>query len=293
MIVEGRDATASAEPLAIICGGGSLPCAVAMAARKRGRRVVLFPLRGSADPEWLAEFEHHWVDAGKFGHFRRVATGLGCRDVVFIGSVLRPRVRDLNFDLYTLRMLPRILRGFRSGDNHLLSTIGQIFEDHGFRMIGAHEVAPEILMPSGAMTARQPGEGDRADIAIAMNLLNATGPFDVGQAAVVCDGRVLAIEAAEGTDQMLARLADMRRSGRVRARAGGGVLVKAPKPAQDRRFDLPSIGPGTVEGAKQAQLAGIAVLAGSSVVAEPERLVAEADRAGLFVAGIATGGTAE
>ncbi len=120
-------------------------------------------------------------------------------------------------------------------------------------------------------------------------MLNATSTFDVGQAAVVADGRVLAVEAAEGTDQMLARIAELRKHGQLATGLGHGVLVKAAKHGQDRRFDLPSIGPLTVEGAAQAGLAGIAVVAGGTVVAEPDRLAQAADRAHLFVVGVREG----
>jgi DUF1009 family protein len=180
---------------------------------------------------------------------------------------------------------PRVIAAFRCGDDHLLSNVARMFERRGFRLLGAHEVAPEILMPEGALGRTQPNDRDHADIALGLDYLRASGPFDIGQAAVVAGKPVLAVEAAEGTDAMLARVADMRASGRVRAPAGSGVLVKAPKPGQDRRFDLPSIGPRTVEGAAHAGLAGIAVAAGSTIVAEPERLIAAADRANVFVIG--------
>lgn len=279
-------AALNASPLAVICGGGSLPYAVARAAQQQGRRVVLFPLRGSADPQAVTAFDHHWIVTGKYGQFRRLARSEGCRDVVMIGNVLRPALRDVRFDLATLLLLPRMVRTFRSGDNSLLSEIAKLFEEHGLRVIGAHEIAPEILIPPGPLAGRLPNESERADIALALALLRATGPFDVGQAAIVADQRVLALEAAEGTDRMLTRFAELRQSGQVRVRPGSGVLVKAPKPAQDRRLDLPSIGPKTVEGAVKAGLAGIAVVAGSTVVAEPDLIAAAADRAGLFVVGL-------
>jgi DUF1009 family protein len=120
--------------------------------------------------------------------------------------------------------------------------------------------------------------------------LAATGPFDVGQAAVVADGRVLAVEAAEGTDHMLAHIAEMRRGGRIRSAAGTGVLVKAPKPSQDRRFDLPTVGPSTVEHIAAAGLAGLAVVAGGVIIVEPARVMALADKANIFVAGVRDGG---
>ena len=127
-------------------------------------------------------------------------------------------------------------------------------------------------------------ERDSADIAKGLAFLTAASPFDVGQAVVVADARVLAIEAAEGTDSMLERIAHLRQTGRIAS--GRGVLVKAAKRNQDRRLDLPSIGPQTVEGAARAGLAGIAVVAGSTVVAEPAQIGAIADRAGLFVLGL-------
>jgi len=278
-------------PLAIICGGGSLPFAVADAAAKRGRRPVLFALRGAADPQRVAAYPHHWGFPGQFGRFCRAARAEGCRDVVLIGNLVRPTVWQIRPDFKTLRLLPRLIKLFRGGDNHLLSGIAEIFQEHGFRLLGAHEVAPELLMPVGALGRCQPTPRDRSDIARGLAFLHATGPFDVGQAVVVADQRILTVEAAEGTDEMLARLAELRRKGRIRAPAGVGVLVKAPKPGQDRRVDLPSIGPSTIEGAARAGLAGVAVVAGSAIVAEAERIGASADQARIFVIGVGADGS--
>jgi UDP-2,3-diacylglucosamine hydrolase len=270
--------------LAIICGGGTLPFAVADAVTKHGRRVVLFAIRGWADATRVAAYPHYWAAVGQFGTFCRLARREGCRDVVFIGSMMRPAIWQIRPDFKTLRLLPRIFGMFRGGDDHLLKGVAAVFEEHGFRLVGAHAVAPEILMPEGALGHERPNDRDRADIAKGLALLNAASPFDVGQAVVVADARVLAIEAAEGTDRMLARIAELRQSGRIAS--GRGVLVKAAKRNQDRRLDLPSIGPQTVEGAAQAGLAGIAVVAGSTIVAEPAQIGATADRAGLFVLGV-------
>src|SRR5262249_45069257 len=151
---------------------------------------------------------------------------------------------------------------------------------------GAHEIAPQILASEGWLGARAPSARDEADIARALALLRAIGPFDVGQAAVVANGHVLAVEAAEGTDHMLAHLADMRRKARIRAPSAMGVLVKAPKASQARRFDLPAIGPSTIDHVADAGLAGLAVLAGQVIVAEPAHVAARADAAKLFVAGV-------
>jgi len=278
-----------ASPLAIIAGGGSVPVAVAQAVERSGRRVVLFPVRGWADPAAVEKFTHHWLALAQAGRFLRLARAEGCRDIVFVGTALRPPFRSLRMDWLTLRLLPRILRAYRGGDDHLLSSIARGFEDYGFRVLGAHEVAPEILMPEGPIGSLRPSERDQADIARALALLTATGPFDIGQAAVVAENHVLAVEAAEGTDAMLGRIADLRAAGRIAAPSGTGVLVKAPKPQQDRRFDLPAIGPRTVDETARAGLAGIAVVAGGSIVAEPAALATAADKAKIFVVGINTG----
>jgi UDP-2,3-diacylglucosamine hydrolase len=281
--------TAGQGPLAMICGGGSLPLAVAEFAAGRGRQVVLFPLIGAADAAGFERFAHHWVHVGQIGKFQRLARAAGSHEVVFIGSLVRPSLWRLHLDLKGLIVLRRAIAAFRGGDNHLLSSMSKLLEQDGFHLLGAHEVAPEILMPEGALGRAQPSERDRADIALGFDYLRAAGPFDVGQAVVVAGKHVLAVEAIEGTDQMLARIAQLRANGRLQAPTGTGVLVKAPKPGQDLRFDMPSIGPITVEAAAQAGLAGIAVVAGGSIVAEPEKLIAAADRANIFVVGAPAG----
>jgi UDP-2,3-diacylglucosamine hydrolase len=277
------------DPLAMICGGGNLPFVVADAVARRGRSVVLFPIRGWADPTAVARYPHYWVGLGQFGRFRRLATAAGCRDLVIIGTTLRPSLTQLQPDLVTLRYLPRIVGLLRGGDDHLLSGVARILEENGFRLLGAHDVAPEILVPEGTLGRHRPSARDLADIGRGVALIRAIGPFDVGQAVVVADHYVLAVEAAEGTDGMLARVAALRRERRVPLSGKTGVLVKTPKPAQDRRLDLPSIGVGTVAGAAQAGLAGIAVEAEGAITADLEDFVKAADAAGLFVVGVPAG----
>ena len=273
-------------PLAIVAGGGSIPIAVAEAVIRRGRRVVLFPVRGWADPAAVERFPHYWVAVGQGGRLARYAHAEGCRDMVLVGTALRPALTSLRLDWTTLRLLPEIWRAFRGGDDHLLSGVARIFHDLGFRIVGAHEVAPEILMPRGNIGTFGPEQRDLADIARGLALLRALGPFDVGQAVVVADNQVLAVEAVDGTDNMLERIAELRERGRVATGKGVGVLIKAPKPTQDRRLDMPAIGPKTVEAAARAGLAGIAVVAESTIVAEPPELARAADAAKLFVCGV-------
>jgi DUF1009 family protein len=182
-------------------------------------------------------------------------------------------------------MLPGIVRMFKGGDDHLLSGVARTFEELGFRLLGAHQVAPEILVREGVLGGRKPSARDEGDIQCGFALIAAMARFDVGQAVVVADNRVLAVEAAEGTDGMLDRLVALREAGVLRIPENTGVLIKAPKATQDRRFDLPSLGPQTVAKAAQAKLAGIAVAAGETVIAEPARVAAAADQAGVFVVG--------
>ena len=276
--------TVAEGPLALVCGGGSLPLAVADHVSARGRRVLLFPLREAADPKDYAGRKHHWIHVGQFGRVMRIARAQGCREIVLIGSLVRPSLWSRWPDWTTLKMLPRIVAAYRGGDNHLLSNVAKLVEQQGFTLRGAHEVAPEILAPRGALGRLRPSSGDEADIALALDYLATAGRFDIGQAAVVVNRHIVAVEAAEGTDGMLARVAALRAEGRIPAPKG--VLVKAPKPQQDRRFDLPSIGPKTVEAAAGAGLAGVAVIAGETIVADPAALADAADRAGLFVIGV-------
>ena len=278
---------AGAGPVAIICGGGTFPFTVADSLLRNGRKVVLFALRGWADASEVERFPHHWAHIVQFGRFVRLARKEGCRDVIFIGSLVRPGIRQLiSFDWTTVRVLPRAIRYFYGGDDHLLKGVARIFEDHGFRLLGAHEVAPEILIAKGPMGQFNPSDQDMSDIARGLAALRAMGPHDIGQAIVVAQNQIVAVEAAEGTDQMLARVADLRRTSRLRTPVGTGVLVKAPKPNQDRRFDLPSIGPRTIDGVVAAGLAGIAVIEGGTIVAEPQIVIQNADRAKVFVTGL-------
>jgi UDP-2,3-diacylglucosamine hydrolase len=286
-----QDRAGSSGPICLICGAGTIPGAVADAAIARGRPVLLVAIRGSADPDMVARYPHHWVGLFELDRMAQLARAGGCRELVLIGSVRRPPISSIRTNWRTLRLLPKIVRAFRAGgDNQLLTAVGAMCEEWGFRLVGAHEVAPEVLVPEGALGGYAPDARSRADIVRSLALLQAIGPFDAGQATVVADGHVLAVEAAEGTDKMLERVAAFHggKSGDARR----GVLVKAPKPGQDRRFDLPTIGPVTITGAGRAGLCGVAVVAGATIVAEPREVVRIADANGLFVVGVASEGRA-
>jgi len=263
-----------------------MPFAVADSLAGRGVTPVLFALKGICDPVLVSRFRHHWIPLGRLGRAVRLFRAENCHDLIFIGSMVRPALSDIRLDWGTLRALGRIWAAFRGGDDHLLSGIGRILEQDGFRMIGVKDVAPELLVPEGALGHLSPDRSAQTDIGRAQEVLRALSPFDVGQAVVVIDGHVVAIEDIEGTDGLLARVARLRAEGRIRATAARGVLVKVPKSGQDLRFDLPTIGPRTVEGVISAGLAGIAVAAGHTLIVEPQALIDGADRAGLFVVGV-------
>ncbi len=273
-------------PVGVIAGGGAMPFAVADSLSARGIAAVIFALKGACDPAGVARFRHHWISVGQIGTAARLFRSEGCRDLIFIGTLGRPALSDIRLDWGTLRVMRSVVAAFRGGDDHLLSSIGRIFEQDGFRMVGIRDAAPDLLMPAGCITRAAPDEAAAADIARGRGVLAALGPFDIGQAAVVIDGHVVAVEDIEGTDGLLARVARLREQGRIRASRGRGVLVKMPKSSQDLRYDLPTVGPRTVEGAAKAGLAGIAATAGNTLAAEPQAMIEAADKCGLFVTGI-------
>ncbi len=273
-------------PIGLIAGGGVMPFVLADSLSARGIEAVVFALKGACDPKGAARFRHHWISVGQLGRAEKLFRSENCRNLIFIGTLVRPALSEIRLDWRTLRGLAQIWAGFRGGDDHLLSSIGRILEQDGFRLIGIKDVAPDLLMPEGCLTRKMPDESAAADITKGRKVLHALSPFDVGQGVVVIDGHVVAVEDIEGTDALLARVARLRAEGRIRASGARGVLVKAPKSGQDLRFDLPTVGPTTVERAASASLAGIAIVAGNTVIVEPQMMVEAADAAGLFVSGL-------
>jgi UDP-2,3-diacylglucosamine hydrolase len=273
-------------PLAILCGGGAFPLEVAGEARRAGRDPFLVGVIGATDSA-IEAYPHVWIRMGEVGKLFAALKGRAIAEMAIIGGMTRPEFADLRLDWGAVKRAAGLAQLFRCGDNGLLAGIAAIFEREGVRVVGAHEVAPRLLAPAGPIGARTASEEDETDIALGARLLGALSSFDVGQGAIIAAGRVLAIEAAEGTDGMLARVADMRANGRLRLSGVAGVLVKAPKRGQDLRLDMPAIGPKTIEGAAKAQLRGVAAAAGHVLILERDRCARDADAAGLFVAGFA------
>jgi UDP-2,3-diacylglucosamine hydrolase len=279
-------ASAISSPVGVIAGGGTMPFAVADSLQARGVAPVLFALRGACDPVRVERFRHHWISVGQLGRATKLFRSEGCRDLIFIGTLMRPALSEIRLDWGTVRVIGRILASFRGGDDHLLSGIGRILEQDGFRMVGIRDVAPDVLMPEGSITRATPDPAAASDIEKGREVLRALSPFDIGQAVVVIDGHVVAVEDIEGTDGLLARVARLRGEGRLRSKMGRGVLVKAPKSGQDLRFDLPTVGSKTIEGAAMAGLAGIAIIAGHTIAVDSQSMIEAADKAGLFIQGL-------
>jgi DUF1009 family protein len=279
--------TTPAEParptLGIIAGGGAVPLVVAAAARDSGRPVCVFPIVGEADRA-VETFPHHWVRWGEIGRLFDLLVREKVSDVVICGAVNRPDFTSIRVDIGAVLSLPKILSLMVGGDDTVLKNVVRFFEDRNYRVIGAHEVAPALVAAAGLLGRIKPGAAERLDMAKGFEAAALLGALDIGQAVVAVGGRVIGVEGIEGTDELLARVADLRRRGRLKTSAHEGVLVKAAKPQQDLRVDMPTIGPRTVEAAAAAGLAGIAVEAGRVMIVDRAATVAAADRARIFLA---------
>ena len=192
-------------PVGLIAAGGAMPFAVADCLKARGIDCVLFALKGACDPGGVERFRHHWISVGQIGRAVRLFRSEGCRDLIFIGTLVRPALSEIRLDWGTLRVIGHVLAAFRGGDDHLLSGIGRILERDGFRMVGIKDVAPDLLVPVGSLTHAGPDADAAADIARGREVLSALGPFDIGQAVVVIDGHVVAVEDIEASKAGSAR----------------------------------------------------------------------------------------
>ena len=272
-------------PLGLVAGGGALPITLAEQAQAAGRAVFVVRLRGFADRE-LARFPGAEIGVAELGAIFTALRRAGCRSVCMAGTVSRPDFAALKPDLRGLRALPGAIAAAGKGDDALLRFLLGEFEREGFTVEGAHEVSAPLTLAPGPLGRHAPDPAAVADIDRALTVARALGALDVGQGAVVCDNLVLAVEAQEGTDAMLARVATLPPAIRGAPDARRGVLAKAIKPGQEARMDMPVIGPRTIEGAAAAGLAGIAGEAGRVLLIDRAAVIERADRLGLFVVGV-------
>ena len=270
--------------LGIIAGGGELPVVLAEHCAAANRAYFVARITPYAD---AALNTHPGSDngLGQMGGRMQAMRDAGVDAVVLIGQVPRPDVSKLDLDDGAVAMLPAIMAALPQGDDALLRAILSEHERVGFQVVGAEAVMGDLLAPEGVWGAITPTPAQLKDIAKGAQVAHAIGAFDIAQGVVVCDGHVLALEAAEGTDEMLKRVATLPLALRGTAEKRRGVLVKRPKPIQERRIDLPVIGLRTLDGAAAAGLAGVAVEAHGALAVRRAEMTAEADKRGLFLYG--------
>lgn len=267
--------------LGIIAGGGSLPRVVMEACRAQNRPFFLLALEDTADNETFedAGTAASWIRIGAIGKAIDLLRRNHVNEIVLAGKVTRPKISSLRPDLKGTKLLARIGSQLISGDNELLSGVVDFLEEEGFRVIGAEEVTRELLAPEGMIGSHYPDKKSQADIEVGARMARQIGALDLGQAVVVQNGRVLGVEAVEGTDALITRCAALKTEER------GGVLVKVKKPQQETRVDLPTIGLDTIQRVADCGFAGIAVEAGASLVLNRKELARLADSLGIFVVG--------
>lgn len=271
--------------LGLIAGGGALPVELAAHCEAAGRAFSVMRLRSFADPI-LARYPGQEVGLGEFGKVFKALRAEGCEVVCFAGNVSRPDFSALMPDARGVKVLPSLIVAARKGDDALLRRVLDEFEKEGFEIEGAHEVVGEMTLPLGRLGKISPSAAHMADIDKALHVAREIGRLDVGQGAVVCDGLVLAVEAQEGTDAMLRRVEQLPQAIRGSAEAPKGVLAKAPKPIQETKVDMPTIGVATIQRAARAGLAGVVGEVGRLLVVDRDAVIAAADDLGLFVLGV-------
>jgi len=266
--------------LGIIAGGGDLPAAVIGYCQTTGRPFFVVGLKDQADAETLEGTPHEWIRLGAAGKVIKTLRRERVDEIVLAGGVRRPSLAALRPDLWTAAFFAKTGAQKLGDDGLLKALIGVLEGDEGFTVVGADDLVPRMVAREGAYGTVEPSDTDRTDIATAFSAAKDLGRRDLGQAAIARDGQVLGLETKAGTDDLLARVASLEIDGR------GGVLVKALKPGQERRVDLPAIGPDTVDRAAAAGLAGIALEAGNALVLDEAETIRRADAKGLFVVGM-------
>lgn len=246
--------------------------------------MFVIRLSGFADPH-LVRYEGADIGMAELGKALTALKSAGCQAVCFAGTVNRPDFKNLKPDLKGATLLPGIIAAATKGDDALLRKILSVFEHEGYAVEGADDILGGETLSVGALGAVIPTEKQISDLRKALHVAEKAGELDIGQGAVVCDGLVLAVEAQEGTDAMLMRVASLPADLRGAAGSPEGALGKAPKPIQDLRVDMPVIGTRTLELAAAAGLAGVGGLAGHLILIDREGLIETADRLGLFVWG--------
>jgi len=268
--------------LGILAGGGVLPARLIETCRAQGRDCFVVAFKGQTEPQAITDAPHEWVRLGAAGKALELLKKNDVEEIVMAGPIKRPSLAAMRPDSWALKLLAKAGAG-SLGDNGLLSAIVNELENEGLRVIGVDDILRDFLAEAKIYGKIEPDKAALEDIEKGFDVAWILGQADVGQAAVVQQGLVLAVEAIEGTEKMVARIPDVAREG------PGGVLVKAKKPNQEKRADLPTVGSETVKQAAEAGLRGIAVEAGGALIVDPDQTAALADRLGIFLIGYAKG----
>ncbi|HUS95999.1 MAG TPA: UDP-2,3-diacylglucosamine diphosphatase LpxI [Hyphomicrobiaceae bacterium] len=279
--------TQSAGTIGLLAGAGRVPQEITESLARRGYKVHVVALRGSAEDvaSWpVASCD--WVGIAEVGGMLASFARADCREIMIAGGVRRPDLLRVRPDIGFFTNLPSVLSLTRGGDDHLLRRVIRFFEHKGYIVRGLADLTPDLLADAGALNSLPSRPSDAQDALLGRDVLAAFGQLDMGQAAVVIGGSLYALEGAEGTDKLLERVASQRAAQTGSSAAVGGTLVKMAKPAQDVRVDLPTIGPKTIENCRRAGLTAIAVEAGRTVIAERAATLAAADAAGIRLHGI-------
>ncbi len=271
---------------AIIAGNGILPVEIFREMQKHKRKPMLIGVSGEIDSD-LAVHADAVLGFGQLGKLFELLKQNDVHHLIFAGGIhRRPDIKSLKMDMATLKEVPTMLKIVMGGDNSILSKIAEYFARKNIIVVGAHQLVPGLLAGKGVICGKPALKTAMPMIEKAFKAAKMIGALDVGQAAIAEDGRVIALEAAEGTDGMIRRVGELRLSGRLSAKPKMGVLVKAMKPEQDMRADLPAIGPKTIDSVFAAGLKGIAVESGHTFILEREATLKRARELGIFIVGV-------
>lgn len=266
--------------LGILAGGGDLP--LELAAAQAETNPFILKLSGFTDRDYSG-FETDEVSIGQIGRMGKLLKQAGCDAVCFAGYVTRPDLKSLKMDARGMLMVPKALAAGRKGDDALIRVVVGEFEGQGFKVVGAQDVLAALAPKSEDDALGIPADGHQEDITKASKIARGIGALDIGQAAVVANGLILAVEAQEGTNAMLERVAELPAELRGQSEQRAGVLAKMPKPIQERRVDLPTVGVDTVERCAAAGLAGLVLEAGGGLILNRTGVAEALDRHGMFL----------
>lgn len=275
--------------IGLIAGAGDLPHSVIEGSLQEGHEIFVAALEGFSNPNRFSANAKAFGLA-EFGRITKAFKKEKCSHVCLAGNVERPDFKSLKPDFKTLKHLPGAVMAAKDGDDSLMRYILETFEKDGFEIISPQDLCKFLLLPAGNLGKNQLKKQHRDDAEKACKIASAIGGLDIGQGAVVCRGLVLAVEAQEGTDAMLARVASLPSNLKGKPEAREGILAKMVKPGQETRVDLPTIGPRTVELAAEAGLAGIVAEGERAFVMQRDKVIKLADEKGLFIAGLPPSG---